>query len=82
MTTVRHTDGGVPAHWLSSSDASGPIVPAARPGSWTRLAVTWHAAINYLMPIGYEDETGYHYGEMPVSNTATSLGTRLLDMAT
>jgi len=74
MTTISHTDGGVPAEWVSSSNGDGLTVPAARPGSWTRIAVIWRTAINYLVPIGYEDETGFHYGEMPVSNTAMSLG--------
>ena len=27
-------------------------------------------AINHLAPIGYEDETGFHYGGMPVSDIA------------
>jgi hypothetical protein len=48
--------------------------PAARPGSWTRIAVTWQRAVDYLMPIGYQDETGFHYGEMPASNTAMNSG--------
>ena len=49
---------------------AGGIVPGARTGWRTRVAVTCHAAVNYLVPIGYEDETGFHYGGMPVSNTA------------
>jgi hypothetical protein len=64
MTTISHKDKGVPAEWMSSSNGHGLIVPAAWPGSWTRIAVVWHAAINYLVPIGYEDETGFHYGQM------------------
>jgi len=49
---------------------AGGIVPAARPGWRTRAAVTCQAAINHLAPIGYEDETGFHYGGVPVSNIA------------
>jgi hypothetical protein len=45
-------------------------VSAARPHWWTRVAVTCQEAINHLAPIGYEDETGFHYGGMPVSNIA------------
>jgi hypothetical protein len=35
------------------------------------MEVTWHAVINYLVPIGYQDETGFHYGEGPVPGNAT-----------
>jgi len=74
MTTVSHTGNCVPAERTFSSNGHGIIVPVARSGSWTRLAVTWHKAINYFVPIGYEDETGFHYGEMPASNSAMRLG--------
>ncbi|MGP8199174.1 MAG: hypothetical protein ACLQU4_06700, partial [Limisphaerales bacterium] len=47
---------------------------ASRP---RRRSQIWHAAIDYLVPIGYEDETGFHYGEMPTSNTAMSLAINL-----
>jgi len=50
---------------------AGGIVPAARTGWRTRAAVTCQAAINHLAPIGYEDETGFHYGGMPMSDIAT-----------
>jgi hypothetical protein len=49
---------------------AGGIVPGARSGWRTRAAVTCQAAINHLAPIGYEDETGFHYGAMPVSDIA------------
>jgi hypothetical protein len=68
MTTISHTDAGVSAEWVSSSDGNSLTVPAARPGSLARIAVLWHTAINYLVPIGYEDETGFHYGGMPESS--------------
>ena len=74
MTTLSHIDSGVPAERTFSSNSNGLIAPAARSGVWTRMAVTWHAAVNYLVPIGYEDETGFHYGEMPASNAPMSLG--------
>jgi hypothetical protein len=25
----------------------------------------WNRAFNFLAPFGYEDEAGFHYGEMP-----------------
>jgi hypothetical protein len=76
MTTLSHIDSGVPAERTFSSNSNGLVAPAARSGVWTRLAVTWHAAVNYLVPIGYEDESGFHYGKIPASNAATSLGQR------
>jgi hypothetical protein len=74
MINISHINEGVPAECVASSGGDGLIVPAARPGSWTRIAVLWHTVIDYLVPIGYEDETGFHYGEMAVSNAAMSLG--------
>jgi hypothetical protein len=53
---------------------AGKIVPSARPGWWTRVAVTCQAAINHLVPIGYQDESGLHYGGVPVSNIAKLQG--------
>jgi hypothetical protein len=41
---------------------AGGIIPGARPGWWTRVAIACQKAVNYLAPIGYEDETGFHYG--------------------
>jgi hypothetical protein len=72
MIKISHIEG-VPGGWESSSDSGGLNVPAARSGGWTRLTIVWHAAINYLVPIGYEDETGFHYGEMPEPAAAMSL---------
>ncbi len=72
MTTISHTERSVPAEWAFNGESL--IVPAAPTGRRTRLAVTWHAVMNYLVPIGYEDEAGFHYGEMPPSNTSIRLG--------
>jgi hypothetical protein len=44
------------------------MVSVVRPGFWTRIVAAWYAAINFLAPIGYEDETGFHYGAMPTRN--------------
>jgi hypothetical protein len=71
MTTVSHLENDVPAGWSFSPSGGGPGVPATGNGSWTRMEVTWHAVINYLVPIGYQDETGFHYGEGPVPGNAT-----------
>jgi hypothetical protein len=74
MTTVRHTETGVPAEWGFPTKGEALNVPTARQGTWTRLAVTWQAAVNFLVPIGYEDESGFHHGEMSAPNSAISLG--------
>ncbi|MBE0543763.1 MAG: hypothetical protein IH623_20655 [Verrucomicrobia bacterium] len=34
-------------------------------GGWQRIVARWEAAIDYVVPVGYEDETGFHYGEVP-----------------
>jgi len=34
-----------------------------------RIAAVWHAAISFLVPIGYEDKSGFHYGEPPAENS-------------
>jgi hypothetical protein len=71
MTTVSHTEGSVPGTQTFPPNGEGQIAPAPWSGIWKRIAVTWHAATDFMVPIGYEDETGFHYGEMPASNLAT-----------
>lgn len=34
------------------------------------MIATGCATMNYLVPMGYEDETGFHYGELPARNEA------------
>ncbi len=36
-----------------------------RTGGLARMAAVWHAAMNLIAPLGYEDESGFHLGEMP-----------------
>jgi hypothetical protein len=38
-----------------------------------RIAITWQTALDFFVPIGYEDESGFHYGTMPSSTAAISL---------
>lgn len=68
MTTVRQlTEKGVRPDWTSSN--RDPVITAsARLGCFTRVVATWHAVINFLVLIGYEDATGFHYGEPPTLN--------------
>ena len=40
----------------------------ARPGILSRIAIVWGAIVNSIIPIGYEDEMGFHYGNKPATN--------------
>jgi hypothetical protein len=66
MTKISHADDGISGELVCSSNDNGQVVSGARRGVWARLAITCDMAIDYIVPIGYEDETGFHYGEMPV----------------
>ncbi len=33
--------------------------------SLSRIAAAWRAFCNSFAPLGYEDETGFHYGDRP-----------------
>jgi hypothetical protein len=70
---MSHTQTGVAAESLSPSNRFGRTVSAARLCNWTRLAVARRVVINYLAPIGYEDEIGFQFGEARVSNNSADL---------
>ena len=36
--------------------------PAPPGGASTRISASWRKAVEFLLPAGYEDETGFHYG--------------------
>jgi hypothetical protein len=74
MTHAKPTESNLPTEDVFWLDGDRLIVPAAWLASWTHLTVPLHTAINRLVPIGYQDDTGFHYSEMSVSNAATSLG--------
>jgi len=44
-----------------------PVVPMLRkwPGCLKRIAVTWDAVMNFVVPLGYQDKNGFHYGAPP-----------------
>jgi hypothetical protein len=41
------------------------MLPKAVSGGWHRIMARWESAIDFLVPFGYEDQTGFHYGEVP-----------------
>jgi len=60
MTTVRQlTNKDARPEWPDYRGKAG-----ARPLAYLhRLFATWRAALDSLAPIGYQDESGFHYGE-------------------
>jgi hypothetical protein len=58
MTTIRQTDKEAATDWAFAISTATPPTE-----SRTHIAVRWEAAIDYLVPIGYQDETGFRYGE-------------------
>ena len=42
-----------------------------RTGALARLAMLWRATMNLIAPLGYEDESGFHFGEMPDQTVRT-----------
>ena len=50
---------GLPSGVHRSQVSRGPS------GFLPRLASLGHSAMNFLAPFGYEDEAGFHYGDIP-----------------
>lgn len=64
MTTItKMAEQGARPKWCYSSDRRPGIECASETRHTTHIFATWEAAINFLVPIGYEDESGFHYGE-------------------
>ena len=34
---------------------------------WQRIRVQWHDSVSFLVPVGYQDQQGFHYGPSPAS---------------
>jgi hypothetical protein len=73
MTTVSHTDRVAATEWISGCDSEALTIPTAQAENLNRIAVTWQTALDFFVPIGYEDESGFHYGTMASSTAAISL---------
>jgi len=62
MTPVNPKERIVQDDRTSTSDTDTNRISIARPGFRNRVALILHGAINYLMPAGFEDESGFHCG--------------------
>jgi hypothetical protein len=60
---------------LARSGGDPANTSSGRLGCFARIVITWRAVINFLVPIGYEDETGFHYGESLARNGHSELTT-------
>ena len=64
MTIISQiTENGAKPEWTSPSEDATFCDSHTKSGRGSRLVASWHAAVNFLVPIGYEDETGFHFGE-------------------
>ena len=64
MISIRH----IAKHGagLGCPAGSGTVVAPGQPGRCrSRLVVIWNATVKAIAPLGYEDQSGFHYGEMP-----------------
>ena len=64
MITASQTECAVQENWAAAS-TDDLAVPGTPNGIGHRLAELFRSVINRSAPVGYEDEAGYHYGEMP-----------------
>lgn len=42
-------------------------LPALYLTGWSKLRTAWEGVLEKLAPLGYEDETGFHFGVEPVA---------------
>jgi hypothetical protein len=69
MTTTRHIAIPELAPTKLSYTSGQPLLPdTSRVGYLGRLSTAWSFLVNYVAPLGYEDERGFHYGEPPRKN--------------
>ena len=47
--------------------ADRTVLPPERSGFSKRISVCWDAVVNFIVPVGYEDQSGFHYGEQSAS---------------
>jgi hypothetical protein len=55
---------------ISNPAAIEPALLAQGPDCWKRLTIKWEALVEFVVPLGYQDETGFHYGTPPEESLA------------
>jgi hypothetical protein len=59
---------GIRTESRDSSGRHAAKAPAARGGWYSRLVDAWRAVMDFTIPVGYEDENGFHYGDRTETN--------------
>jgi hypothetical protein len=73
MAAITNTERHFPTDWESSPD-NARIPATVRRGTRARITILWQAAANFVVPTGYEDNAGFHYGEKPAPLAVESPG--------
>jgi hypothetical protein len=64
MTNARQAvSNDIRVEWNTPIGCATTHGSITRRGYFSRIACAWQASMNSLAPMGYEDETGFHYGE-------------------
>jgi hypothetical protein len=67
MASVRHiAQNG--SKWSSPSGRETNRNSSEQGWGLSRLTAAWRAFRDSFAPLGYEDETGFHYGDRPEEN--------------
>ena len=57
------------SEWPSPADDASGVTFVPPQYWWNWIRVKLHAAMNFIVPIGYEDETGFHLGQLPAAGS-------------
>jgi hypothetical protein len=69
MTTVNHAERGAPGDW-KTLHGGGALIAPAHLKAWASVVLERNSSIRRLVPVGYEDEAGFHYGDMPATDAS------------
>lgn len=64
------------ASQLHKKGVESELALSSTDGRLARIAVKWEAVMDFLVPLGYEDDTGFHYGEIHVSSESRHISAR------